>query len=849
MIDSSPDRWEAKTSGGKSRWMQRGVLGTACALVVGIYACAAHSGVSEALSLNAADTYYNLLVQGFRAGQLSLKKEVPPGLAQLVDPYDPAANALYRSAAYGTYDLSYYKGRFYLYFGITPALILFWPFVALTGHYLFHRQTVAIFCAIGFLVSVGLLRGLWRRYFAEVHVGVVAACALALGLATLLPVMFPRSEVHEVSISCGYMLTMLALGALWCALHEPERKCRWLAAASLAYGLVLGARPSLLFGAVILLVPVAQAWRERRPRKLSGLMAATGPLMLIGLGLMLYNYLRFDSPFEFGQRYMLTTARQDTLQHFSLGYLWFNFRVYFLKSVGWSRHFPFVQSMTVPSLPPGHGGVEKPFGILMNVPLVWLAVAVPLAWRGRSAETRSILCGFIAAVALLFAISALTLGLYYFASSRYEVDFLPTLVLLAVVGILGLERTLAPTSESGLADRPVWRGAVRSGWGLLLGFSVAFNLFASAEHYAEECDNLGAALAQAGRVQEAIEHCEHALRIKPDFAEAHYNLGIALVQAGRVPEAIGHYEQALRIRPDFADAHYNLGIALEQANRAQEAIGHYEQALRIKRDFAEAHNNLGVALGRMGRIQEAIKHYEQALRVKPDFAMAHYNLGNILAQADKLEEAIGHWEQALGSAPDWAEVHYNLGFSLARLGRVQEAIRHWEQALRIKPDYAEAHYNLGVTLEQAGNIEEAIRHYEQAVRIKPDYAEAHYNLGVALAQAGRVQEAIGHYEQALRIKPGMAEAHHNLGVALEQTGRVPEAIEYYEQALRIKPDFAEAHYNLGIALVQVGRVQEAIEHYEQALRIKPDMAEARAKLQLARQALTKLQEHGASGQR
>jgi len=44
-------------------------------------------------------------------------------------------------------------------------------------------------------------------------------------------------------------------------------------------------------------------------------------------------------------------------------------------------------------------------------------------------------------------------------------------------------------------------------------------------------------------------------------------------------------------------------------------------------------------------------------------------------------------------------------------------------------------------------------------------------------------------------------------------------------------------------------VQEAIEHYEQALRIKPDMAEARARLQLAQQALTKLQEHGASGQR
>jgi len=97
---------------------------------------------------------------------------------------------------------------------------------------------------------------------------VVAAGALALGLATGVPSMLPRSQVHEVASSCGYMLTMLALAAIWGALHEPQRRCRWLAIASVAYGLAVGARPSLLFGAVILLVPVVQAWRERRPEGL-----------------------------------------------------------------------------------------------------------------------------------------------------------------------------------------------------------------------------------------------------------------------------------------------------------------------------------------------------------------------------------------------------------------------------------------------------------------------------------------------------------------------------------------------------------------------------------------------------
>ena len=563
-------------------------LGAVCVLVIGVYAYTAHSGFVVSSSLNAADSYYNLLVQGFRAGQLSVKREAPPGFAQLADPYVLTSSVQHS----GLLDLSYYKGRLYLYFGVTPALILFWPFAALTGHYLFHRQAVAIFCAMGFLASVGLLRAMWRRYFAEVSLGVVVACVLALGLATGVPVLLSQSDVWEVPISCGYMLTMVALGAIWCALHEPERRgWWWLATASLAYGLAVGARPSLLLGAVILLVPVAQAWRERR-KIWALLMAAIVPIMLIGLGLMLYNARRFGNPFEFGANYQLHAERQTARQFFSLQYLWFNFRVYFLEPVRWTTHSPFVQGIVMPPVPPGHSATERPFGVLTNIPLVWLALAVPLAWRNRSEPMGGVLRWFVTAVALLSGICALTLGLFSGAAARYEVDFLPDLVLLAVIGILSLERALAPTSESGQADRPVWRRALRWGWGLLLGFSLAFNLLACVERRAEAQDSLGRVLLSQARVPDAIARFEQALRLNPDLAGAHNDLGMALAQTGRIKEAIAHFEQALRINSNLAEAHYNLGNALAQVGRVPEAIAQYEQALRINPDDAEARNAL-----------------------------------------------------------------------------------------------------------------------------------------------------------------------------------------------------------------------------------------------------------------
>jgi tetratricopeptide (TPR) repeat protein len=176
----------------------------------------------------------------------------------------------------------------------------------------------------------------------------------------------------------------------------------------------------------------------------------------------------------------------------------------------------------------------------------------------------------------------------------------------------------------------------------------------------------------------------------PNNPRAHNNLGTALAQTGKTEEAIAHYEQALRLKPDYAEALNHLGTVLLQEGKVTDAIRRYEQALRIRPDYAEAHYNLGVALGQTGRIEEAIAHYEQALQLKPDYAEAHNNLGNALAQTGRIEEAIAHYEQTLQLKPDYAEAHYNLGIALARTGKIEEAIAHYEQALKLQPDFAPA---------------------------------------------------------------------------------------------------------------------------------------------------------------
>ena len=199
--------------------------------------------------------------------------------------------------------------------------------------------------------------------------------------------------------------------------------------------------------------------------------------------------------------------------------------------------------------------------------------------------------------------------------------------------------------------------------------------------------NLGVALADHGRVDEAIGHFREALEIKPDYAEAHFNLAVAFADRGQVAEAITHYLMALEIKPDYARAHYNLGVVLAGRERFDEAISHLQKALEIKPDYADAHFNLGNALASRGRFDAAIGHYRKALEIKPDYANACNNLAWLRATCPEASvrngsEAVALAQQAvqlLGRAN--AACLDTLAAAYAEAGRFAEAMQTAHKAL------------------------------------------------------------------------------------------------------------------------------------------------------------------------
>ena len=75
------------------------------------------------------------------------------------------------------------------------------------------------------------------------------------------------------------------------------------------------------------------------------------------------------------------------------------------------------------------------------------------------------------------------------------------------------------------------------------------------------------------------------------------------------------YREALKINPNYAQAHYNLGNVLYNQGNLLEAEEEYREALKIDPNLAEAHNNLGGLLYNQGKLLESEEEYREPLKI------------------------------------------------------------------------------------------------------------------------------------------------------------------------------------------------------------------------------------------
>lgn len=430
--------------------------------------------------------YFDLQADAFVHGQLSLLAKPDARLLALADPYDPAQNHGLR-----LHDASLFHGRYYLYWGPTPAVLLI-P-LKWAGFTVGDQNLTVAFTIAMFLAGAGILDWLWKRYFADQPIWILMAGIAVLGLGTPVPFFLARAAVYEAAVAGGAAFLLIGLLIALRGLDRSKISAMAMLGASVCWMLAIGARTSLLPAvAVLVVLLMMRVWPSGR-----SLLALTLPLMLGGIAMAGYNAARFGSPFEFGQRYQLAGHELIKLQSglFSLANVSPGLWSYLCRPLVALSHFPFVHARggegTFPGLihlPPAYETEEPIAGIAIAAPFLWFA-CIPLVGliprRNVKIEPSANLrlavillacAGLIGFAPVLFLVGS---------TMRYLLELTPTLAILATIGVWQLMAARPANADfrRRFGAVAVSLAIITVGVGLLLGMSGYYEHFA---HYNPE---------------------------------------------------------------------------------------------------------------------------------------------------------------------------------------------------------------------------------------------------------------------------------------------------------------------------------------------------------------------------
>lgn len=155
-----------------------------------------------------------------------------------------------------------------------------------------------------------------------------------------------------------------------------------------------------------------------------------------------------------------------------------------------------------------------------------------------------------------------------------------------------------------------------------------------------------------GDPKKVLDHLQKAIKIFPDFYDAHLQLGSHFQKAGNRPEAIKSFEKAVELDPASIKARNELGQLYLDSQEYEKAAGIEEEALKIGRVTADNFFILGTAYYKLNELDLAEENLQRALTLSPaSMGNAHLQLYNVYMRGRQPMKALEQLDTYLTSFP------------------------------------------------------------------------------------------------------------------------------------------------------------------------------------------------------
>ena len=371
--------------------------------------------------------YYNLIIDSLKKHKLYIGEEDINNEHYFVIHKNNSKQEL------NLLDTSIYKNKIYLYFGITPVLLFYLPFNLITTLYLTDKFLVFILSCLIFILSIFLIKKITQKItdINNLPTNIIIIIIFLVGFCNLLPFLLIRAAIYEVAISNAMFLLLISFCLFYYYIYTKNLKKQKILTffISLTLCFAVGARPYfVLFIPIFFFFIIYIKYKETQ--NLKSIIQITIlfliPCLIYGSFIALYNYLRFESIFEFGLKYQIN--------HLDLYNYKPNIQDFFTTLKNNLFLLPGMNEKTIFSLTKlsGHGlGKDYITGAIWMCPIIFILSFIPFFLKELYKKEKKIL-PFLSTMILVIIISIITTS-FFGMVIRYIFEYLSIMLILSVI--------------------------------------------------------------------------------------------------------------------------------------------------------------------------------------------------------------------------------------------------------------------------------------------------------------------------------------------------------------------------------------------------------------------------------
>jgi tetratricopeptide (TPR) repeat protein len=327
---------------------------------------------------------------------------------------------------------------------------------------------------------------------------------------------------------------------------------------------------------------------------------------------------------------------------------------------------------------------------------------------------------------------------------------------------------------------------------------------------------------EANRLDEAIEHYQKALKLKPAWGEGWWYLGTIHYEADRYQEARDAFRRATSLEPKNGPAWVMLGLCEYQTREYDRALEHLQKGRGI--GIGDNRSLEIVSKYHTALLLTRFENYESALDLLFQFS-SEGNTRQQMIEATGIA-ALRMPFLPLELPPDKREIVLLAGRAVYAAGgrRIEEAGKAYEALVARYPNAPNVHYLYGAFLLHE-SPDKGIPALQKELEITPNHVPARVHLAFEYLRRGEPETAAPFAQKAVELAPDSFAAHTALGRIYTEQGKVAEAVKVLETAVKLAPESPESRYALAAAYARAGREKEAAR--ERAVFVKLNEARKR----------------------